>query len=206
MPGWQQGRASPTSPSPDGRSAVATPGRPRLWRLPERRRTDRAANILRSQGIDNALINIGGNVMALGSKQGRNGGSASSTAPAPGLIATVELAGGEAIGTSGDYQRFSRWTASATRTCLTRERAIRSPTPQAVTVLIPTGAKVGTFSDATSKLLFIAGPDGWREMAKKMGIGLVLRVEPRRAGICHRGDEPAAEFAGKRPAITIVPR
>jgi hypothetical protein len=44
---------------------------------------DRAAAILRSQGIDNALINIGGNVMALGSKEGRPGASASSTRASP---------------------------------------------------------------------------------------------------------------------------
>ena len=48
---------------------------------------------------------------------------------------------------------------------------------QAVTILIPPGPKAGTLSDAASKPIFIAGPEHWREMARKMEIGLVLRVD-----------------------------
>ena len=67
---------------------------------------DHAAAILRRQGINNALINIGGNVMALGDKAGRKWKVGIQHPRQPGPLATVELSDGEAIGTSGDYQRF----------------------------------------------------------------------------------------------------
>jgi thiamine biosynthesis lipoprotein len=67
---------------------------------------DRAAAILRAQGMRDALINNGGNVMALGSKEGRPWRVGIQHPRQPGPLATVELADGEAIGTSGDYQRY----------------------------------------------------------------------------------------------------
>jgi thiamine biosynthesis lipoprotein len=67
---------------------------------------DRAAAILKQQGIHNALINIGGNIMALGSKQGKAWRVGIQHPRQPGPMATVTLADGEAIGTSGDYQRY----------------------------------------------------------------------------------------------------
>ncbi|MBL8417358.1 MAG: FAD:protein FMN transferase, partial [Dechloromonas sp.] len=67
---------------------------------------DRAATILRDMGIRNALINIGGNVMALGSKEGKKWRVGIQHPRQPGPLATVTLDDGEAIGTSGDYQRF----------------------------------------------------------------------------------------------------
>jgi thiamine biosynthesis lipoprotein len=86
---------------------------------------DRAAEILHEQGVSNALINIGGNVMALGTKNGERWRVGIQHPRQPGPLATVELDDGEAIGTSGDYQRFSNSTASATATCSIRAAASR---------------------------------------------------------------------------------
>ena len=67
---------------------------------------DRAAAIFKAKGIGNALINIGGNVMALGSKGGTPWRVAIQHPRSTSPLATLELRDGEAIGTSGDYQRF----------------------------------------------------------------------------------------------------
>ena len=72
-------------------------------------------------------------------------------------------------------------------------------------MLIPAGAKAGTLSDAASKPIFIAGPDDWRELAKKMEIGLVLRVDRDGQVFATEAMNQRLEFAVKRPAITIVP-
>ena len=53
---------------------------------------DRAADILRSQGVQNALVNIGGNVMALGTKNGERWKVGIQHPRRPGPLATVELA------------------------------------------------------------------------------------------------------------------
>ena len=137
---------------------------------------DRAAALLKARGIRNALINIGGNVMALGSK-----GSTPwrvgiqhprSTAP----LASLELRDGEAIGTSGDYQRY--FLLDDKRYChlLDPRSAAPAQGTQAVTVLIPPGADAGMRSDALSKPLFIAG-EQWREQARKLAIDQALRID-----------------------------
>ena len=166
---------------------------------------DRAANILRSQGIDNALINIGGNVMALGSKHGRKWRVGIQHPRQPGPMATVELADGEAIGTSGDYQRFFEVDGKRYPHLLDPRTGHPVTHTQSVTVLIPPGAKAGTLSDAFSKPIFIAGPDDWRQMAKKMEIGKVLRVDRDGQVFATEALNQRIEFAGKHPAVTVVP-
>ncbi|HRH12843.1 MAG TPA: FAD:protein FMN transferase [Azonexus sp.] len=166
---------------------------------------DRAAAILRSQGIDSALINIGGNVMALGSKHGRKWRIGIQHPRQPGPMATVELADGEAIGTSGDYQRFFEVDGKRYAHLLDPRTGYPVDHTQAVTVLIPAGLKSGTLSDAASKPIFIAGPDGWREMAKKMEIELVLRVDRDGKVFATEAFSQRLEFAGEHPAVTFVP-
>jgi thiamine biosynthesis lipoprotein len=126
---------------------------------------DRAAAILRDMGIRNALINIGGNVMALGSKEGRKWRVGIQHPRQAGPLATVALDDGEAIGTSGDYQRFFEVDGRRYAHLLDPRTGYPVRHTQAVTVLIPAGTRAGTLSDAASKPIFIAGPDGWRDMA-----------------------------------------
>jgi thiamine biosynthesis lipoprotein len=166
---------------------------------------DRAAGILRAQGMDNALINIGGNVMALGSKQGRKWRVGIQHPRQPGPMATVALEDGEAIGTSGDYQRFFEVDGKRYPHLLDPRTGYPADHTQAVTVLIPGGAKAGTRSDATSKPIFIAGPDTWRAMARKMEIGLVLRVDRDDRVFVTEALYPRLDFVGQRPETVILP-
>jgi thiamine biosynthesis lipoprotein len=78
---------------------------------------DRAASILAAQGVHDALLNIGGNVMALGSKNGQRWRVGIQHPRQPGPLATIELDDGEAIGTSGTTSVISRSTGGATATC-----------------------------------------------------------------------------------------
>jgi thiamine biosynthesis lipoprotein len=165
---------------------------------------DRAAEILRAQGIRNALINIGGNVMALGSKEGRKWRVGIQHPRQPGPLATVELGDGEAIGTSGDYQRFFEVDGKRYAHLLDPRNGFPADHTQAVTILIPAGAKAGTLSDAASKPIFIAGPEHWREMARKMEIGLVLRVDRDSRIFVTEGLRQRLEFVGKPPEMTVV--
>jgi len=166
---------------------------------------DRAAAILREQGIHNALINIGGNVMALGSKEGRKWRVGIQHPRQPGPMATVALEDGEAIGTSGDYQRFFEVDGKRYPHLLDPRSGFPAKHTQGVTVLIPGGAKAGTRSDAASKPIFIAGPDAWRAMAKQMEIGLVLRVDRDNRVFVTEALRPRLEFVGEHPEIIVVP-
>lgn len=136
---------------------------------------DRAVDILWRNGVSNALVNIGGNVMAIGSKGGTpwRVGIQSPRSPTP--LATLDLRDGEAIGTSGDYQRF--FELDGKRYCHLIDPRTGRPAEgtEAVTVLITPRRDAGMWSDWASKPLFIAGP-GWRAMAQKLGMTHVLRV------------------------------
>ncbi len=138
---------------------------------------DRAADILRGQGVKNALINIGGNVMALGDKGGQpwRVGIQHPRAAAP--LATLELRDGEAVGTSGDYQRY--FELDGRRYCHLLDPRSGRPAEgvQAVTVLITPRPGAGALSDAASKPLFIAAAGEWRGLAQRLGVEHVLRID-----------------------------
>lgn len=166
---------------------------------------DRAAALLKAQGIKNALINIGGNVMALGSKHGKPWKVGIQHPRQPGPLATVELRDGEAIGTSGDYQRFFELDGRRYSHLLDPRSGEPAEHTQAVTVLIPPGPKAGTFSDAASKPVFIAGPQGWQAAAKKMNLAQVLRVDGDGRIQITAAFKERLGFLGKVPEMQLVP-
>ncbi len=144
---------------------------------------DRAAASLKRDGVANALINIGGNVMALGTRDGKPGGAAwrvgiqhprpQGVGGAP--LATLELRDGEAIGTSGDYHRYFELDGRRYSHLLDPRTGAPAQGTQAVTVLIAPGPATGMRSDGLSKPIFIAAGQ-WREMARKLGVEAVLKV------------------------------
>ena len=137
---------------------------------------DRASLLLKQQGIHNALINIGGNVLALGAHGSRPWRIGIQHPRKSGPIATLELRDGEAIGTSGDYQRYFEFGGK--RYCHLIDPRNGQPVQgvQAVTVLTH-GVRAGVLSDATSKPLFISGVQGWRAAAKKMNLTEALLID-----------------------------
>lgn len=144
---------------------------------------DRAAALLKARGIHNALINIGGNVLALGSKgetPWRVGIQHPRVALAGSLpLATLELRDGEAIGTSGDYQRFFELDGRRYSHLIDPRSGEPAQGTQSLTVLIPSGTNehgAGLRSDVLTKPLFIAG-ERWTELARRLDVGQVLRVD-----------------------------
>ncbi len=141
---------------------------------------DLAADYLKSQGVKNALINIGGNVMALGDKGGTPWKVGIQHPRKAGALAVLELRDGEAIGTSGDYQRFFEVDGKGggkKRYCHLIDPRTGWPADRARAVtVIAGGPHAGTLSDVASKPLFIAGPADWRRLATKMGINQALFV------------------------------
>ncbi len=138
---------------------------------------DLAFKYLREQGVKNALINIGGNIIALG-KHGEKPWRVGIQHPRkPSAIATLDLESGWAIGTSGDYQRY--FELDGKRYCHIINPATGYPAQgvQAVTVLIPPQGNAGTLSDVASKPIFIAKPEVRVQAAKDMGIENYLVIE-----------------------------
>ena len=138
---------------------------------------DSAMVYLRKQGIKNALINIGGNITALG-KHGEAPWRVGIQHPRkPNAIATLNLESGWAIGTSGDYQRY--FEIDGKRYCHIINPATGFPVEgiQAVTVLIPPQANAGVLSDVASKPIFIAKPEARANAAQAMHVENFMVIE-----------------------------
>ena len=137
---------------------------------------DRAADILRKQGIRDALINIGGNIMALGRHGDRPWRIGIQHPRKSGALATMDLHDGEAIGTSGDYQRY--FMIGKVRYChlINPRSGYPMQGVQAVTI-VTHGPRAGVLSDADSKPLFISGARGWRDAAREMGLSEAMLVD-----------------------------
>jgi thiamine biosynthesis lipoprotein len=137
---------------------------------------DRAAELLKKMGVNNALINIGGNVLTMGAHGSRAWRVGIQHPRKPGPLATLELHDGEAIGTSGDYQRY--FELNGKRYCHLIDPRTGQPVQgvQAVTILTH-GVRAGVLSDADSKPLFVSGAQGWRAAAQKMQIGEALLID-----------------------------
>jgi thiamine biosynthesis lipoprotein len=165
---------------------------------------DKAAEILRKQGIGNALINIGGNIMALG-KHGKRAWRVGIQHPRKaGALATMELRDGEAIGTSGDYQRY--FMIGTVRFChlINPRSGYPMQGVQSVTVLTD-GAHAGVLSDVASKPLFISGVPGWRQAAVEMHLSDAMLVDEQ--GIVHitPGMQKRIELTDRNTKILVEP-
>lgn len=165
---------------------------------------DRAAELLRNQRIRNALINIGGNILAIGQHGDRPWRVGIQHPRKPGALATIDLNDGEAIGTSGDYQRF--FMVGNVRYCHLINPRTGYPMQgvQAVTVLTR-GEHAGVLSDAASKPLFIAGAGGWREAARLMGVSDAMLVDAQGNIRITAGMQKRLEFSEKIFRLQVEP-
>jgi thiamine biosynthesis lipoprotein len=144
---------------------------------------DRAAETLRDEGISNALVNVGGNAMALGRHRGRPWRVGLDSPRGTGLLATLDLEDGEAVGTSGDYRRYYEIDGKRYSHIIDPRTGYPVAGVESVTVLVPGGAGAGALSDAASKPIFIEGRSGWREAAARMGVSRAMLVDTD--GVAH---------------------
>ena len=94
----------------------------------------------------------------------------------PGPLATLELRDGEAIGTSGDYQRFFEFNSKRYCHLIDPRSGYPAQGVQAVTILTH-GEHAGLLSDGASKPLFISGTTGWLAAANRMQLDEALLID-----------------------------
>lgn len=166
---------------------------------------DLAVEYLRAQQVKGALINIGGNIIAIGSRGGQPWRVGVQHPRKAGAIASLELHDGEAIGTSGDYQRY--FELDGKRYCHIIDPRTGYPAQgvQAVTVLITRGNNAGTLSDVASKPAFIAGVKGWRAAAKSMGAENAMLIDGHGEVYLTASMKKRLEFQEKGLVIHEVP-
>ena len=138
---------------------------------------DKAAAYLRQQGVKNALINIGGNIIALGQHGDHPWRVGIQHPRKPGPIAMLDLPDGWAIGTSGDYQRYFELDGKRYCHIIDPRDGYPAQGTQAVTILVPPAINAGTLSDVASKPIFISGLEDKSRAAQVMGISNYMVID-----------------------------
>ncbi len=141
---------------------------------------DIAIQHLKKRGVKHALINIGGNIIALG-QHGKKPWHVGIQHPRkPNAIATLDLASGWAIGTSGDYQRYFMLDGQRYCHIIDPDSGYPSSGTQSVTILIPPQTQAGVLSDVASKPIFIATNNARLQAANAMQINQFLIIESKK--------------------------
>lgn len=137
---------------------------------------DRAAALLRAQHVKAALINIGGNVLAIGQPGARAWKVGIKDPRGAGSIAQIDLHDNEAMGTSGDYQRYFMKDGKRHPHIIDPRSGATIDLVASVTIITRGGLDAGTRSDGNSKPLFIVGPQHWKRMAQRLGLTEVMLI------------------------------
>lgn len=134
---------------------------------------NQAIEILRGMGIDNAIVNAGGDLRAIGSHGGRPWRIGIRHPAGSGVIAALETHGDESVFTSGNYERYFEYNGVRYHHILDPRTGYPARGSLSVTVVYDDAAT----ADAAATALFVAGPERWREVARDMGISQVMLID-----------------------------
>ncbi len=140
---------------------------------------DRGIELLQTHGIDNAILNAGGDLRAIGRHGGRPWRIGIRDPRGTGVLASIELDGGESVFTSGDYERFFDHEGTRYHHIIDPRTGYPADAVTSVTVIHPDA----TTADVAATALFVAGPELWESIARQLGIRYVMLVD--HAGTIH---------------------
>lgn len=128
---------------------------------------------LRRAGAAGALLDLGGNLAAFGDAGGRPWQVGLRDPFGPGLMGTLSLRGGEAVVTSGTYERWREVGGRRLGHVIDPARGRPAEALASVTVVHPSAA----LADAAATALLVAGPAAWVPLAARLGLAQVLVVD-----------------------------
>ncbi len=131
------------------------------------------ARKLLTMGLKDFIINAGGDLIAYGRHIDRNWRIGIRDPDGGRALASIEAQNGESIFTSGDYERYYLENGKRRHHIIDPRSGQPSESAHAVTVITRDPA----LADAAATALMIALPDEWRQIAQRLGIDKVLRLE-----------------------------
>lgn len=139
------------------------------------RAVDVAIDLFREAGIEHAIVNAGGDLRAIGHQGERPWRAAVRHPDGEGgrILATIEVGDGEAVFTSGNYERYREDEGLRYGHILDPRTGMPVDHIASVTVIGDDGA----VADAAATALAVAGPDDWEGIAKNMGIDEAMLVD-----------------------------
>lgn len=127
---------------------------------------------LREMGINNAIVNAGGDLRAIGS-HGDRPWRVAVRKPGGGNIGSIQVRGDEAIFTSGNYERFRQDNTERYPHILDPGTGWPAKDIASVTVI----TDEGLLADAAATALVVAGLDNWQQVARNLNLSQVAVVD-----------------------------
>lgn len=161
---------------------------------------DQAIDQLRHMGINNAIVNAGGDLRAIGSKGKKSWRIGIRHPRQPGVIASLETHGDESVFTSGDYERYFEYQGQRYHHIIDPRIGRPAQNTSSVTII----HRDAISADAAATAVFIAGPEQWRETARAMGIDEVMLIDQQGVIYMTEAMTRRVHFETDTPAKTII--
>lgn len=134
---------------------------------------DRVIEHLQSLGVHNAIVNCGGDLRAIGSHGERPWRIGIRKPRGAGVLASLQLGEDESVFTSGDYERYFDYDGERYHHILDPRNGYPARGLASVTVVHSNAAT----ADAAATAIFVAGPEDWQNIARRLGIRYVMLVD-----------------------------
>ncbi len=154
---------------------------------------DLAIERLRALGVENAIVNGGGDLRAIGRPGKRPWRVGIRHPQGQGVLAALEVQGDESVFTSGNYERYNEFEGVRYTHILDPRTGMPVKGITSVTVIHDNGAE----ADAAATALVVAGVEAWHRIARKMGMKYVMLVDE--AGAVHMDPAMAARVIFQEP-------
>lgn len=137
---------------------------------------DKMIHYLRTQGVHNAIINAGGDLKVIGSHGDRPWRIGIRHPRKKGkVLAALDAYDGESVFTSGDYERYYIYKGQRYDHIIDPRTGYPADQITSATVILGNAAA----ADAAATALFVAGPNGWQTIARKMHLRYVMLVDKK---------------------------
>lgn len=161
---------------------------------------DWAVTRLKEMGIETAILSAGGDVNTLGQPKDRLWKVAIRHPKHWGVIASVELRGGENLHTSGNYQRYREHEGIRYAHILDPRTGM--PVDHIVSASVI--SENGGLADAAATALTVAGPENWPDIAQGMGVKYALLIDDQGTAYMNEAMQRRIVFEPGEPKKTVV--
>jgi thiamine biosynthesis lipoprotein len=134
-----------------------------------------AIDKLKTFGIDNAIVNAGGDLCVSGQHGERPWAIGIRHPMGEGVIASVAVSNGECVLTSGNYERYREYEGIRYAHILDPRSGYPVEHVASATVI----SKDGGLADAAATALSVAGPKEWQRISQQMGLTQVMLVDEK---------------------------
>ena len=160
---------------------------------------DIAIRHLREMGVQNAIVNAGGDLRAIGSKGGEPWRIGVRHPQGEGVLGAIAVEGDEAVFTSGNYERYREHEGVHYMHILDPRTGMPVQGVTSVTVIHDNGAE----ADAAATALVVAGEKDWNRIARQMGVRHAMLVVDDGTVYMNPAMEDRVRFSGPRPKIVL---